>query len=296
MRRAAWQLIRCNFNVVVSGCYYRVLHMKVVMLAAGIGARLGFTRNEQSAKILLRFGGKSLLHYHIENLQRLGADELVLGVGYHHQDIDREIAALGAQDFVRTVFNENYEQGNIVTLWVLRDELDCGEPVLLMDADVLYDDNLITRLINSRHQNCFLLDRDFDSGDEPVKLCVRDGKIIEFRKWLSAEFDFCGESVGFFKFSAAMAKKLIIQTGHYIRQGRRQEPYEEAIRDVLLTSPRDTFSFEDITGMAWIEIDFAADIERANAEILPRILSSIDNRGKAVIMKQTPDQGENRMQ
>jgi choline kinase len=34
--------------------------MKVVMLAAGIGARLGFTSNEQSAKILLRFGGKSL--------------------------------------------------------------------------------------------------------------------------------------------------------------------------------------------------------------------------------------------
>ncbi len=100
--------------------------MKVVMLAAGIGARLGFTRNEQSAKILLRFGGKSLLNYHIENLQRQGIDELVLGVGYHHQDIDREIAALGAQGFVRTVFNENYEEGNIVTLWALRDELDCG--------------------------------------------------------------------------------------------------------------------------------------------------------------------------
>jgi choline kinase len=270
--------------------------MKVVMLAAGIGARLGFTGARQSAKILLRFGGKSLLQYHIEILQRLGADELVLGVGYHHQDIDDEIAALRAQDFVRTVFNEKYEDGNIVTLWVLRDELDCGEPVLLMDADVLYDDGLLARLISSRHQNCFLLDRDFDAGDEPVKLCVRDGKIIEFRKWLSAEFDFSGESVGFLKLSAAMANKLIIQTGHYIRQGRDQEPYEEAIRDVLLTSPRDTFAFEDITGMAWIEIDFAADIERANAEILPRILSTNDSRCKAVIIKQTPDQGEKRIQ
>jgi len=266
------------------------------MLAAGIGARLGFTGNEQSAKILLRFGGKSLLQYHIGILQRLGAEELVLGVGYHHQDIDREIAALGAQDFVRTVLNENFEAGNIVTLWVLRDELDCGEPVLLMDADVLYDDNLITRLTNSRHQNCFLLDRDFDTGDEPVKLCVRGGKIIEFRKWLSAEYDFCGESVGFFKLSAGMAKKLIIQTGHYIGQGRHQEPYEEAIRDVLLTSPRDTFNFEDITGMAWIEIDFAVDIERADTEILPRILSSIDNRVNTVIIKQTPDLGEKQIQ
>ena len=270
--------------------------MKVVMLAAGIGARLGFAATEQSAKILLRFGGKSLLRYHIEILQRQGIDELVLGVGYHHQDIEREIADLGAREFVRTVYNENFDEGNIVTLWTLRDELDCGEPVLLMDADVLYDDNLITRLINSRHQNCFLLDRDFDPGDEPVKLCVRDGKIIEFRKWLSADFDFCGESVGFFKLSAAMAKKLIIQTEHYIRQGRRQEPYEEAIRDVLLTSPRDAFAFEDITDMAWIEIDFAADIERANTDVLPRILSSNDFRGRAVVMNQTPSQGAIRLQ
>ena len=257
--------------------------MKVVMLAAGIGARLGFSASEQSAKILLRFGGKSLLHYHIETLQRQGFDELVLGVGYHHQDIVQEIADLGAQDFVRTVYNENYDEGNIVTLWTLRDELDCGESVLLMDADVLYDDNLITRLINSRHQNCFLLDRDFDPGDEPVKLCVRDGKIIEFRKWLSAEFDFCGESVGFFKLSAVMAKKLIIQTEHYIRQDRRHEPYEEAIRDVLLTSHRDTFAFEDITGMAWIEIDFAADIERANTVILPLILAADKERAEIYV-------------
>jgi choline kinase len=262
--------------------------MKVVMLAAGIGARLGFAASKQTAKILLRFGGKSLLHYHIETLQRHGIEELVLGVGYHHQDIEREIADLGAQDFVRTVFNENFEEGNIVTLWALRDELDCGEPVLLMDADVLYEDNLIARLINSRHQNCFLLDQDFDPGDEPVKLCVRNGKIIEFRKWLSTDFDFCGESVGFFKLSAAMAKKLVNQNEVYIRQGRRQEPYEEAIRDILLTSPRDTFAFEDISGMAWIEIDFAVDVGRAESEILPRIQSSNDIRRKTMIINQTP--------
>jgi hypothetical protein len=43
--------------------------MKVVMLAAGTGARLGI-------------------------------DELVLGVGHHHKDIVQEIVALGAQGFV----------------------------------------------------------------------------------------------------------------------------------------------------------------------------------------------------
>jgi len=259
--------------------------MKVVMLAAGIGARLGITATKYPPKILLRFGGKSLLQFHIEILRRQGIDELVLGVGYEHQDIEREIDALGARDFVRTVFNEDYEEGNIVTLWTLREELCCEEAVLLMDADVLYDEELIERLVNSRHQNCLLLDRAFDPGDEPVKACVRDGEIVEFRKWLSAEFDFCGESVGFFKLSAEVAKKIIVQTELYLRQGRRHEPYEETIRDVLLTAPRGVFAFEDVTGMPWIEIDFAADIKRANAEVLPRILVAEAQRRAAMMIR-----------
>ena len=268
--------------------------MKVVMLAAGVGSRLGFAGRDHPAKILLRFGGKSLLQYHIETLRGQGIDELVLGVGYHYQDINQEIAELGAQDFVRTVFNESYEEGNIVTLWTLRDELCCDEAVLLMDADVLYDKELISRLLHSSHQNCLLLDRDFDPGDEPVKLCIRDGEIIEFRKWLSAEFDFCGESVGFFKLSAEAARNIVMQTDLYLCQGRRHEPYEEVIRDVLLTSSRGTFSFEDVTGTPWIEIDFVVDIERANAEILPRILAVERNRSTVPMFNR--DVGQNGIQ
>ena len=245
--------------------------MKSVMLAAGIGARLRFTTTKLPPKGLLRFGSKPLLQFHIEILQRQGIDELVLGVGYHHQDIERQIAVPGAQDYVRTVFNEDCEESNIVTLWTLRDESCCGEPVLLTDAGVLYHDDLVARLVDPCRQNCLLLDRAFDSGDQPVKVRARDGEIVEFRKRLRVEFDSCGESVGIFKQFADVAEKIIIQTELYLRQGRRHEPYEETIRGVPLTSPRGTFAFEDITGNPWIEIDFAADIERANIEALPRI-------------------------
>lgn len=252
--------------------------MKVVMLAAGIGSRLGQTGAETGPKVLLRFGGKSLLERHIDIFRAQGIGELVLGVGFHHDKIQQEIERLGAESFARTVLNEDYEQGNIVTLSTLRDEICCDQPVLLMDADVLYDESLLNRLIKSQHPNCLLIDRDFEPGDEPVKICVRDGEIIEFRKWLSVEFDFCGESVGFFKFSAEIAQQIMLQADLSLRQGRENEPYEETIRDVLLTSPRGTFAFEDITGLPWIEIDFAVDVERANTEILPRILEAIEAR------------------
>lgn len=248
--------------------------MKAVMLAAGVGVRLGNSGMQNVPKVLLRFGDESLLQRHIDILKQNGIEELVLGVGFHREEIEQEIAALGAESFVRTVFNRDYEAGSVVTLWTLRDELCRGGPVLLMDGDVLYDERLMKHLVNSDHPNCLLLDRVIALDDEAVKLCIRDGEIVEFRKWLSAEFDFRGESIGFFKMSESMAESVIAQTQLYLGQDRRNDPYEEPVRDVILTSRRGTIAYEDVTGLPWIEIDYAVDVERASAEILPRIVAA----------------------
>lgn len=257
--------------------------MRAVMLVAGVGSRLRSSEARIRPKVLLDFGGRSLLQRHIEILERLGVDELVLGVGFNHEEIEKEIVALGAEDFVRTVFNPDYEAGSIVTLWALRGEVCWGGPVLLMDGDVLYDEQILDRLVVSQHENCVLIDRDAELDDEAVKLCIRDGEIVEFRKWVSAEYDYCGESVGFFRLSAGFAEKVMKQTGLYIGQGRLHDAYEEAFRDVFLTSRPETTVCVDISGVPWIEIDSAADVNRANAEILPRILSGAVSRDRAAI-------------
>ncbi len=87
----------------------------------------------------------------------------------------------------------------------------------------------------------------------------------------------------------------MVQTEFYLRLGRRQEPYEETIRDVLPTWPSGTSAFEDFTGMPWIEIDFAADIERANSEVLPRILKAEIDSGAAIKIKRGKDRNTAQM-
>ena len=64
---------------------------------------------------------------------------------------------------------------------------------------------------------------------------------------------------------------LARQVDSYVKDGRIAEPYEEAVRDLLLTELGDTVGAVDIAGKAWIEIDFPEDVERAEREILPRI-------------------------
>ena len=238
--------------------------MKAVMLAAGVGRRLGSTIDYP--KCLLEFGGKSLLERHVEILLRANVRELVLGVGFQADRVKSHVKRIAGDMTVRTVVNPAYEEGSVVSLWSLRDYLDSD--LLLMDADVLYDDRIMQRLTTMRHANAFLMDRDFVPGDEPVKLCVRDGAFVEFRKKVETPFDFCGESVGFFRFSEKISRKLADTANRYVQSGRRNEPYEEVIRDVLLAEPQ-SFAHEDVTGLPWIEIDFPEDVVRARDEILP---------------------------
>jgi choline kinase len=239
------------------------------MLAAGVGQRLG-NGADGPPKALLEFGGKSLLARHLEILRHFGIERVTIATGYKSSRIESEIARLGA-GFARCVLNPDYEAGSIVSLWSVRAALADGADILLMDADVLYDHRLIARLLESRQANCFLMDRDIEPGEEPVKLCVREGRLVDFHKRVAATYDFCGESVGFFRLSPSMAAKLAARAEEYVAGGRRGEWYEEAIRDLLLASAPGTFGYEDVTGLPWIEIDFPEDVARARDEILPRL-------------------------
>ena len=237
--------------------------MKVIILAAGIGKRLG-PSNENKPKCLLKFGGTSLLHHHFRNLINFSVSEIIIVYGYQRELIDAEISLFDLKIPLTTIYNPDYTMGSVVSFWCTKDYLKSGSDIILMDADVLYDPRILKTLIESGKQNCFLLDREFEPGDEPVKLCIYKGEIIEFRKHIDGglDFDQQGESVGFFKFAPDVAGKLADRAQSYIDNDRREEPYEEVIRDQLLAE-KQAFAFEDITGLPWIEIDFPEDIDKA---------------------------------
>lgn len=241
--------------------------VRAVILAAGVGRRLGVA--DGRPKSLLAFGGRSLLARHIELLVAQEVDSISIGVGYEAAQIEAEINRLAPPVTVRTVPNPRFREGSIVTLWTLRDELAWGGDVLVMDADVLYDSRMLDALGNAGSSDAILSDSGFEPGDEPVKLCRRGGRIVEFGKIIRAEFDAWGESVGFFRFSAATARALCTILDGYIADGRVEEAYEEAIRDLLLGPHGERFAVADVTGHPWIEIDFPEDVGRAERDVLP---------------------------
>jgi choline kinase len=243
--------------------------MKVGMLAAGVGHRLGMGAHAPP-KALLRFNGATLLQRHLDVLAHFGLFDLTLVVGHQASLIERELAAIGARNRVRTCYNPDYRSGSLLSMWTLRDVLRAGEPVLYMDADVLYDWRLLERLLESPHADCILIGRDAPDP-EWVEVRIRDGRIVAFDKNVTIDpYDIRAEWVGFARFSAETAERLALVVQRYVDGGRVDVICEKALRDVILEAP-DVFGFEDITGLPWIEIDFPEDIVRARTEILPRL-------------------------
>lgn len=244
--------------------------MKAIILAAGIGNRLGEISGNKP-KCLLEFDGISLLRRQLNQLQQYEISDVIVVTGYLANEVIQEIASSGAENITKTIHNPDFRKGSAISLLLGLEYAKIDEDLILMDADVLYDLGIIERLINTDISNCFLLDRNFVPGDEPVKLCVQNGLLVDFRKQIDpgVQFEYQGESVGFFRFSAEIINKLMNRAKSWLEHDD-EAPYEEVIRDVLLEDPHE-FGFEDITGLAWIEIDFPEDIARAQTEILPLI-------------------------
>jgi choline kinase len=240
---------------------------RALILAAGIGRRLGATGEDQREipKAMLEFGGKTLLARHIGILRGLGVSDITVVIGFAAVQMRAALTALDEGPPISVAVNPDFLEGSVVSLRTGAGVLRGGGPVILMDADVLYDARLMRRLIDSSNADCLLLDREIEPGDEPVKLCVRDGRIVDFHKRPSEPHDWHGESVGFFRFSTAAAEELADRAEDYVATGRRMMEYEEPIRDMIIASPADRFGFEDITGLPWTEIDFPADIVKAQA-------------------------------
>ena len=238
-----------------------------IILAAGVGRRLGASHG--GPKILLEFGGRTLLHRHLDALAAQGIRQVSMTVGYERGQIEAEVARIGWADRVSFIGNPDFREGSLVSLAVQDAVLRAG-PVLLMDGDVLYDSRMIAALLEAPGENILLLDREIEPGDEPVKICFRGDTIVDFRKVPEHPHDRHGESVGFFRFSAGTAAALADRCRFHLEAGHRRLEYEEAIRDLILAEPA-RFRAQDITALPWVEIDFEEDILRARRDILPQL-------------------------
>ena len=245
--------------------------MKAIIYAAGRGTRL----QSDSPKILLEFGGKTLLEWHALRLREAGVREIVLVTGHLREQVAEVLPDICARHDValREIVNPRFHEGSLLSLKVSLPEIEeSSEPLLLMDADVFYPTGMLDRLTESVHGTALLLDREFSTNDDdPMLVPVKNGRPIDFRKHWRGEADFVGESIGFFKIAPTDFPLLIKETEARSRGSSCADSYDDVLRTLVLAG---RFGYEDVTGLRWIEIDFPADVIRARHQLVPMIVCS----------------------
>ncbi|MBC6496721.1 MAG: phosphocholine cytidylyltransferase family protein [Alphaproteobacteria bacterium GM7ARS4] len=250
--------------------------MHALLLAAGRGLRSQCRQH----KILLAYDGVTLLERHMRILAAYPVRHVVIVCGFQKEQVTDAVDSLVPRFpslHIHVAYNADYALGSALSLAcglnAINTYLQEGESLLLMDGDVLYDGRLIQRLTDSPHKGCLLMDRNMEAGDEPVKIALYEGRIVDMAKRLTtSRYDTLGESVGFFKVDDALTHALWDKTRALIDTGERHAPHEDAIRQLVLDRRyHPCFGVEDVTGTPWMEIDFPHDIHKARHDILPHL-------------------------
>ncbi len=121
--------------------------MRAIIPAAGMGLRLVQPEGQQKPKCLLRFGESSLLERHLQLMKTVGVDEIVFVLGFKHEQVEAELAAIDWKPHTEVVVNREFSLGSVLSVHTAAEALTCGGDVLLMDADVLYDERILDPLV-----------------------------------------------------------------------------------------------------------------------------------------------------
>jgi choline kinase len=242
--------------------------MKAIILAAGIASRLR-PLTDTMPKCLLHIGERCLLQRCFDALLANGIREFVVVTGYRQQQIRDFLTAQYPEVNITFIYNERYEStNNIYSLWLTRPYIE-GEDALLLDSDIVYDPQIVTRLLTCGQVDALALNR-HELGEEEIKVIVdADNRVTEISKVCSIQ-DAIGESIGIEKMSASYTRALFAELQKMIEgEGLDNVFYERAFERLIPQGY--SFFVLDTTEYFSIELDTVSDFEQAQRLIPPTL-------------------------
>ena len=233
--------------------------MQVVLLAAGLGSRLG-TLTQSLPKALIEVAGVTLLERAVGFARRLSPSEIVVVGGFGFGDVEAEIQRRELP--VTLVENTAFRDGNLISLLAARPRV--REGFVLMNVDHIYRPAIAERVAPVASEVTGYIDTDRTLGADDMKVS-RDsaGRIRAIAKTLTT-FD-CGY-VGMTQVpAAALARYWAAAAAALAEEGRAIHVERILARLAASESPP---ACVDISGVGWLEVDMQD--ERTHAETVVR--------------------------
>lgn len=228
--------------------------MQAVILAAGLGARLGdLKRGLPKGFLHIDELNESLIVRSLRLLKEAEIRDIIIGTGFESSAYEKLARDVSEPNFhIKTHKNEKFAStGSAYTLHCVRECIT--QDFLLLESDLLYEAGALHALLNDTRKDLILASHATYSGDE-VFMCVKGGRMQDLSKDRSKLDSIDCELVGI--------SKLSLQTFRTL-DCLRENDYEYLLRGFELLLPH---------SLVWCEIDCAEHLERAKRLVIPEIL------------------------
>ena len=223
--------------------------MKIIILAAGIGSRLG---NPFPKPLTPLKGGKSIMERQVENLsQNFNEHDISVVVGFKKDLIMERFPDL------TYIYNQFFDATNTSKSLLKALKKYRNEDVLWINGDVIFDVELFSVLNNEIEQkNSFVSVNTSRVAEEEVKYTLKNGFIDELSKQVE---DGLGEAVGI-NFISREDMPVFIQ------QLENCDDNDYFERGIEMAIEQDDLKIKavDISNFRCMEVDFKEDLEAAN--------------------------------
>lgn len=223
--------------------------MKIVILAAGIGSRLG---NPFPKPLTPLNNGKSIMEMQIESLShQFSIDDINVVVGFKKNLIMERFPEL------MYIYNPFFDRTNTSKSLLKALQKNQKTGVLWLNGDVVFDGRLL-QLLQSHidNQSSFVAVNTSKVAEEEVKYTLKDGYINNLSKTVENGL---GEAVGI----NFISKKDIEFFIKRLEECDDNDYFERGL-EIAIEKDQLKISAIDISEFDCVEVDFREDLENAN--------------------------------
>lgn len=241
--------------------------MQAIILAAGMGKRLKeLTSN--ATKCMVEVNGEMMIHKTLMHLGKLNLNKIVLVVGYEGQQLMDYVNSLGLKTPVEYVVNDVYDKTNNIYSLYLAKEYLLQDDTLLLESDLVYEEAVIRKLVDTPYPSLVLVDK-FESWMDGTCITVdEDDNITSFVS--KREFDFTKtdeyyKTVNLYKFSKNFSEKYYVPfLEAYCNAMGLNEYYEQVLKVITFLGDLEIKAVK-LNGEKWYEIDDVQDLDIAES-------------------------------
>lgn len=170
--------------------------MKLVILAAGRGRRLGTLTDHLPKPLMPVSGDKTILDHALEGVIRSGCfDGVVVITGYKEALIRERLERYRADLRIETCHNREYtDTSPLYSLYIAREHMR-KDDFVVVNGDTLYDSSVFSMLKEVPAGFHLFVTRTRQFAADDVKVVEKNGEVLQTGKNISAELA-CGISAG----------------------------------------------------------------------------------------------------